>query len=162
MDISKLHNGVRSCPIERIKDFMPEVQHIIDTFPHKNKGDWYCDIKVHMLKKGMFPCIPNWHYDLVPRDEKGKQDFSKVDTKNKMYFWQSGGDAGEWEDGRKIKMKFWNEFSQMDLHRGVPATDNYWRLFIRIFPKKLLRREKKDDEILTKQIQVYIPTDFNW
>ncbi len=36
-------------------------------------GDALIDSRVHMLMPGMYPCIPGWHHDDVPRERSDKQ-----------------------------------------------------------------------------------------
>jgi len=35
--------------------------------------DWIIDSRVHMLKRGWFPCMPGWHHDDIPLDPKTNQ-----------------------------------------------------------------------------------------
>lgn len=39
----------------------------------KNRKFWTIDTRVHMLMEGMYPCIPGWHHDDVPRTRSDKQ-----------------------------------------------------------------------------------------
>ena len=43
-----------------------------------------------MLMPNQWPCIPNWHYDNVPRDQDGNQRFDLVDESKVMLMWVSG------------------------------------------------------------------------
>lgn len=159
-DIQKMPNGIIGCPISRVDEFMPEISHIINTFPYD--GEWNVDAKVHMLMPGMFPCIPNWHYDFVPRDENKNQNFSKIDTNQKIYLWLSNAPITEFRDGRILKIQEWNEITQKDEHRGVASKEHIWRLFIRVYPATL-KKAKPDERIKRRQIQTYLDAEkFTW
>lgn len=43
---------------------MPDLKPLFDSCPIK---DGVIDVKIHMLMPNQYPCIPNWHYDLVPQ-----------------------------------------------------------------------------------------------
>lgn len=127
----------------------------------QGRTDYTVDVKVHMLMPNQYPCIPNWHYDMVPRVD-GEQDFSKVDTSQRMYLWVSNPPLTEFADGRIIKPKEWIEFTQLDLHRGTVSTEHCWRMFIRIAPVELVPPAPKK-QWLRRHSQVYLdPNTFRW
>ena len=163
MKLENQHNGVKKCSYEDMIRLMPDVKQIIDTFPY-NPRDFTWDVKVHMLMPHQFPCIPNWHYDCVPRDHEGQQDFSKVNTDHKMYLWLSGGPFTEFKVGDKtlfIKPKTWFEFTQMDEHRGTVSEEFTWRCFIRATDKRILA--PKPQGALRRHSQVYLDSEkFMW
>lgn len=42
-------------------------------------NDWIIDSKVCMLMPGMYPCIPGWHHDDIPRDRAdGQPDYDNM------------------------------------------------------------------------------------
>lgn len=49
----------------------PLTAEFIDALPWT--GDILIDSRVHMLMPGMFPCIPGWHHDDVPRERSDGQ-----------------------------------------------------------------------------------------
>lgn len=45
---------------------MPDLHEVLNTFPDEpTVFTW--DVKIHMLMPNQYPCIPNWHFDNVPR-----------------------------------------------------------------------------------------------
>src|ERR1043165_6671364 len=87
IDWSKQHCGVRQAHYKDVIRLMPDLEELIGSFPD-DPENFAFDVKVHMLMPGQFPCIPNWHYDLVPR-ENGVQRFDLCDPKLPMYPWVS-------------------------------------------------------------------------
>lgn len=159
--IEKMHNGLIKCPIARIETLMPELWPIIQEAPLPHR-DYVADIKVHMLMPGMYPCIPNWHYDLIPRDKNKNQIWSDVDPSAKMFLWLSGPPFTEFRDGRKVEAQKWIEFTQLDEHRGTPATSFCWRVFIRLAPRSIYE-PNKGDKVLRRHSQVYLDAqNFKW
>ena len=72
---SEQHCGVHQASFDQLCELMPDLESmIILTFPEKT-CDFTWDVKVHMLMPGQYPCIPNWHFDNVPR-VNNQQDFS--------------------------------------------------------------------------------------
>jgi hypothetical protein len=62
----------RPCGLHRAKlteasELIPELSDLFDSVPVGDPENWEIDIKLHMLTKGQFPCIPNWHCDNVPQ-----------------------------------------------------------------------------------------------
>ena len=118
-----------------------------------------------MLMPGQWPCIPNWHFDLVPR-VKGKQDFSLIDPSKRMHLWLSGPPLTEFRSERgeirQVEPRKWFTFTQMDEHRGVMATDHTWRVFIRVAPVELLPVAPQQSWI-RRHSQVYLDAEtFKW
>lgn len=58
---------------------------LIDVLNELPAGEYIVDTRVHMLKPGWYPCIPGWHFDEVPRNEKGELDFDEVDPSVEHY-----------------------------------------------------------------------------
>lgn len=138
------------------------LRNILDTCPVW-KPDMYCvDVKIHMLMPNQFPCIPNWHYDMVPRDSEGKQDFSKVRGQDKMFLWLSNPPYTQFEDGREIISQEWVEFTQKDRHRGTMCEEHIWRMFIRVAPKLVVPPAPKEQWV-RRHSQVYLDSEnFTW
>lgn len=63
------------------------------------------DTKVHMLKPGWYPCIPDWHCDFVQRDDNGTliPDPEK-DAETRHFIMVSGTPATQFIRQRKIKL----------------------------------------------------------
>jgi hypothetical protein len=156
-------NGVHKATYNELCELMPDLRKIKDTFPD-NVEDFYWDVKVHMLMPNQFPCIPNWHYDNIPR-HKGKQDFDKCDYTKPMYLWLSGTPLTEFEFNTteyKIEPKKWFKFNQGSKHRGTISKDFTWRGFIRATHKDLMIRSE-DHNPLRRHSQVYLDSEnFTW
>lgn len=160
MILQDQHCGVIKSSYEDMIDLMPDIKDIVSTFPH-NPKDYTWDVKVHMLMPNQYPCIPNWHYDCVPRDVDLNQDFDKVNTDHKMFLYISNAPLTEFKEGGFIKAKEWTEFTQLDLHRGTMSTEFIWRCFIRATDKRIC--QPKDRNPLRKHCQVYLDTNaFKW
>lgn len=161
--IKTLGCGVHHGSMLDLIEFLPEqyIIPILEKFPKKDAiHSFTFDVKVHMLMPGQYPCIPNWHYDLVPRDENKKQLMDKRDPNHKLYLWLSGPPFTEFRDGRKVEPQMWTEFTQFDEHRGTPATEHCWRLFIRAAPTELLPIELNSER---RHSQVYLDANnFTW
>lgn len=166
IDWSKQHNGVRKATIQQTLALMPDLKEVVKTFPEE-VNDFYWDVKVHMLMPNQFPCIPNWHFDNVPRIN-GKQDFSKIDESKPMYLWVSNPPLTLFRDETGIESVItpqkWYRFTQKDEHKGVMATDFCWRGFIRATHKKLTSKNpSKDHDPLRRHSQVYLDaSNFIW
>lgn len=160
--ISKLHNGLMACSINEAKHLMPEVVPVLKTCP-KIKG-YLFDVKVHMLKPGMRPCIGGWHCDFVPRDENGTLQPQLVpENPLPMYLLISGEPLAEFEDHRlKLEPWEWLEFNQRDSHRGHKAEVDTWRLFVRAAPIGLFPSHALGASGIRRHSQVYLTDDFNW
>ena len=134
-DWSKMDCGLFHVPFFEAERINPEISDIlwalsgsVDDF---KPDQWIIDLKIHMLMPNQYPCITNWHYDFIPRNDDNEQDFSKICPGEKMYLWLSGPPLTEFEDGRKVKPCSWIEFEQMDLHRGTKSEEFCWRAFFR-------------------------------
>ena len=130
MDVnwSQQHCGVRKAPISTVKELMPDLIPLLETFP-EDPAAFTWDVKVHLLMPMQFPCIPNWHHDCVPTvDGVPQLDLAKPDLP--IYLWVSGLPVPEFEEGF-VRPRVWHKFNQMDRHRGVAATAHCWRGFIR-------------------------------
>jgi hypothetical protein len=161
MDWTKQHNGVIQCNYETLMNLMPDVIEIINTFPD-NPNDFTWDVKVHMLMPNQYPCIPNWHFDNVPR-VNGKQDFNLIKPELPMYLYISNEPLTEFRDKDKswfIKPATWTRFTQLDEHRGTMSDKFIWRGFIRATHKDIL---KPIANSIRRHSQVYLdPNTFKW
>jgi len=163
-DISKQHNGLFHVPAVFAADMMPILRDPMLEFLEYcgNLRDYTCDVKVHMLMPNQYPCIPNWHYDMVPRGDDGKQDFSRIDPKASLWLWLSGPPLTTFED-RIVSPRTWTKFTQRDLHRGQVSTEHTWRLFIRLCPSSILAPEQDRSKWVRRHSQVYLDANnFTW
>lgn len=158
IDWSAQHCGVHQATIGIVRELMPDLAELLDTFPDMaERFTW--DVKVHMLMPRQYPCIPNWHRDYVPR-EGGRQRFDLIDPKVGMYFWISGPPLTQFRDGYAAAGE-WHRFTQMDEHRGTAAADFCWRGFIRAIPREL--QPPKASGHLRRHTQVYLDAEtFQW
>lgn len=156
------HCGVHQASFAQLCELMPDtVSMILSTFP-EDPDDFTWDIKVHMLMPGQFPCIPNWHYDNVPRINN-VQDFDKVKLDKPMYLWISGEPLTEFREGGKISPEAWVKFTQKDEHRGTQSKDFTWRGFIRATHKDIMPANKAGTNPLRRHSQVYLDSsNFAW
>jgi hypothetical protein len=154
--------GLFHAPVYSVKEWDIDTYNIIMSLETVLEKDQYSvDIKVHMLMPGQFPCIPGWHCDNVPR-VGGQQDWSKVDTKHKMYCWVSNGPFTEFEEGGKINAQGWREFTQLEPHRGTVSEEHIWRMFIRLSPAEILPIAPKEQWV-RRHCQVYLDAEtFKW
>lgn len=165
IDWTKTHCGVFCCPWEIAKTLQPELRGPLEDLVaadilEMDPWDYVVDSKIHMLMPNQYPCIPNWHYDHVPRGPDGTQDFSRCNG-NKMYLWVSGPPLTEFEDGF-IPARTWVEFTQRDVHRGTKSAEHCWRAFIRVAPTTILK-PRASNEWLRRHSQVYLNADdFTW
>lgn len=165
MKIEKMHNGLHRCPIMEAANLMPEIREVLmGLSPQKPISEYVIDVKVHMLMPNQYPCIPNWHYDNVPRGDDNKQDFSQI-TRDAMYLWVSNAPLTEFntEVGVcEIRPEYWYEFYQTDQHRGTAAKDFCWRLLIRACPMTILQ-PNPPDKWIRRHSQVYLDSaNFTW
>ena len=155
-------------------------------------SEWEMDLKIHMLMKDQYPCIPNWHCDNVPRTEEGtRYDLIEEDSKP-MYLWLSDSPttefldrdfdaksfippshgelskwismAREWNKVRTIKAptKTWISMGQATPHRGTQAQKNGWRVFVRLTHKSITPVRPVNNYI-RRHCQVYLnPETFSW
>lgn len=159
-DFSKMHCGVHQAPYDKVIELMPELKDIMETFVDK-KDDFTFDVKIHMLMPNQFPCIPNWHTDFIPRIG-GLQRFDLVNRENPppMYMWLSGGPLTQFKHGY-VKSQEWVRFTQLDEHRGIPASEFTWRCFIRATHFTICPPKKSD--WLRKHSQVYLNAEtYQW
>lgn len=158
LNLSLLTCGVWHATFERAKHLMPDVAPILDSCPVQTGT---LDIKVHMLMPGQYPCIPGWHFDFVPR-VNGKPDLSLRDPSQEMYLYLSGNPLPEFRDGRKVEPCQWVKFTQFDEHKGNPATEHGWRLFVRVVPETLCKPAKPGKDV-RRHTQVYLDAaNFSW
>jgi len=89
------HCGLFRAPLHLAAGLMPEMAELIASVPVQDPSQYELDIKVHMLMPGQFPCIPNWHTDMVVRDESGLR-FDLIDPEAPpMLLWISDGPETE-------------------------------------------------------------------
>lgn len=171
--------GLFHCPLDWARLLLP---HSVpwDTLPHEVRekehavipsSRYVVDVKVHKLMPEQWPCIPNWHYDFIPRDpDTLQEDFSKVDPSAVMWMWLSGGPYTEFRDGREVPAHTWIPFTQKDEHRGTPAQYHSWRTFVRLTPIHLMRAglpgeiiPAPPDQWVRRHAQVYLDAEkYRW
>jgi len=162
-EIKAMHNGLISCPLNQVRDWMPEISPILNYAPLDDMETYYVDAKVHMLMPNQYPCIPNWHGDMIPRDSDGNLMPEKCDLDKKLFLWLSGAPLTEFKDGREIVAGQWTTFNQLDIPRGVKSEDFQWRLFIRIAPASLVTNKRSGRDCLRRHSQVYLDANnFTW
>jgi hypothetical protein len=158
IDWSKQHNGVHQAPIEALRDLMPDLRELLDTFPD-NAQDFTWDVKVHMLMPRQYPCIPNWHVDSIPR-VNGVQRFDLAKPDLPMYLWVSNGPLTQFQHGY-VEPRVWHRFTQLDQHRGTAASEFCWRGFVRACHKGI--QSPKGGDYLRRHTQVYLDAEtFQW
>lgn len=96
-DLSVGYNGLFRASFKEAMEIMPALSELFKSIPVDNIDDYEIDIKVHMLMKNQYPCIPNWHCDNVPRDFKtGHTDYPAAEQTilqnidKPMFLWVSG------------------------------------------------------------------------
>ena len=162
IDWTKQHCGVHQGSCHEVLHLMPDLGELMLTFEPEtgySPYDFIWDIKVHMLMPNQYPCIPNWHYDNVPRDVNNKQDFEKLRPDLPMFLWLSGPPLTEFRKGNtvtKIPEQTWIHFTQEDEHRGKISTKFTWRCFIRATHKDILNNYDPDRDKLRRHCQVYL------
>ncbi len=158
IDWSKQHCGVHQAPIEQVINLMPDLRHLMETFPD-DLGNFTFDVKVHMLMPRQYPCIPNWHTDNIPR-VNGIQRFDLIQVDKPMYIWLSGAPLTQFKHGY-LSPRVWHRFTQLDEHRGTAASEFCWRGFIRATHKDIT--PPKDSNWLRRHCQVYLDEEtFQW
>lgn len=164
IDWTKQHCGVHQADFLDLILHMPDLKGLIQTFPD-NPEDFIWDVKVHMLMPGQYPCIPNWHYDNVPR-VNNVQDFKQIKPDAPMYMWVSGAPLTEFRKGDErwfAKEKTWIKFSQCDEHRGCLSYNFCWRAFIRATHRDIAPAIRKGESSLRRHSQVYLDaSNFKW
>tara|TARA_R110000824_G_scaffold323391_1_gene510308 strand:+ start:60 stop:554 length:495 start_codon:yes stop_codon:yes gene_type:complete len=159
---TKQHNGVHRASWEQLEASMPEVAaQIANTFPaDRHKFTW--DVKVHMLMPNQYPCIPNWHFDNIPR-LNNKQDWDKARLDLPMYLWLSGEPTTEFRNTGRIDVCKWVRFTQKDEHRGTMSEDFQWRGFIRATHNGILAANPSGSDVTRRHSQVYLDSsNFSW
>lgn len=158
LDISKQHCGVHHSTYETMLELMPDIKDIINTFPDDPRYFTW-DVKVHMLMPRQYPCIPNWHYDNVPRIG-GVQRFDRCDYTKPMYLWLSNAPLTQFRHGY-VEPETWVRFTQQDEHRGTASGGFCWRMFIRATHIDILKPKYEDN--LRRHCQVYLDADtYQW
>lgn len=162
IDWTAQHCGVHQATFEELVEHMPDIVGMIAlTFPER-VDDFIWDVKVHMLMPNQYPCIPNWHFDNVPR-VNNKQDFDQVKPDAPMYLWISGAPLTEFRNGGLITPKAWHRFTQKDEHRGTMSDDFQWRGFIRATHKSIAPSNRRNSNPLRRHSQVYLDaSNFSW
>lgn len=161
--IMSMHCGVYQTSYEVTSKLMPEVKHIIDfavPYLQYDIDKYIIDVKVHMLMPKQYPCIPNWHFDFIPRGKKGQKLKNKIKPTEMMYLYISGDPLPEWEGFNQQKGR-WASFTQTDIHRGTISYDHQWRLFIRLVPRTIYNPGILGG--LRRHTQVYLDANsFEW
>lgn len=164
IDWAKQHCGVHQGSIEQVVELMPDLIPLVHTFP-ENAFDFVWDVKVHMLMPGQFPCVPNWHYDNVPR-VNNKQQYDLLRPDKPMYIWLSNAPLTEFRKGEKswfVEPRKWVRFTQQDEHRGTCSTEFCWRGFVRATHKDILVNHKFNYDPHRRHCQVYLDAqNFTW
>lgn len=96
--LSAGHCGLYRAPLHLAAGLMPEMRELIESVPRIPRHQWdqyEIDIKVHMLMAGQYPCIPNWHTDMVPRGPDGLRFDLIKERVPEMLLWISDGPETE-------------------------------------------------------------------
>lgn len=162
---SEQHCGIHQGLFPDIQKNMADVAELIlETFPD-DVSDFIWDIKVHMLMPGQFPCIPNWHYDNVPR-VNNEQDFRLIQPDKPMWLWVSNEPLTEFRKNGEtwfLKPKTWTKFTQEDEHRGTRSEIFTWRGFIRATHKDIAPANRRGTNAIRRHTQVYLDaSNFAW
>lgn len=183
------HCGLFRAPLHLAAGLMPEMRELIESAPVPDPASYELDIKVHMLMPGQFPCIPNWHTDMVPRDETGLR-FDMIDPWTPaMLLWISDGPETEFlarpmelldtpgshqEIARTIlsygaelhsqlvQPNVWWSMDQQTPHRGTMAKRHSWRVFARVTHRSIAP-QRPVHSVLRRHAQVYLDAaTFGW
>lgn len=164
IDWAKQHCGVHQAEFYEMNEAMPDLLPLLKTFPDE-LIDYIWDVKVHMLMPGQYPCIPNWHYDNIPR-VNNVQDFNLINTDAPMWLWVSGAPLTEFrKDGKSwfVEPETWTRFTQCDEHRGGMSDSFCWRAFIRATHKSIAPQRPRGRDYLRRHSQVYLDVNnFSW
>jgi hypothetical protein len=97
--LSTDHCGLFRAPLHLAASLMPSMADLIASAPIdvSQREEWEVDIKVHMLMKDQYPCIPNWHCDNVPR----------ADNATRYDLIGEHGGAFDWATNRTYPMYLW-------------------------------------------------------
>ena len=159
------HPGVHQASWQQLQDLMPDVALLVAKTFVDDPAYFTWDVKVHMLMPGQYPCIPNWHYDNVPR-VNNVQDWDRVNLDKPMYLYLSGHPLTEFRKGDSIwtvPAGEWYRFTQEDEHRGTVSETFTWRGFIRATHKDILPANKAGSNPLRRHTQVYLDAaNFKW
>lgn len=142
-------------------------------------GDCLIDTRSHILKRGMYPCIPNWHLDYIARGRDGRLRLDDPSNAQMFHIIAFIGpaptevavepvavsDIGSWSeldvDGptthvaeRRLHRLEWNT-----AHRGTMAGEAGKRLFMRA---SFGVEGKMPANELRKQVQVYVEGGYGW
>lgn len=164
IDWTQQHCGVHQATVLELIELMPDLKELVVDFEEVTgelAQDFVWDVKVHMLMPSQYPCIPNWHYDNVPR-VNNVQDFDLIQKDKPMYLWLSGAPLTEFKD-KTVEPKTWTRFTQLDQHRGTMSTDFQWRGFVRATHKDIMPIKKVGRNPLRRHSQVYLDAEnFSW
>lgn len=186
VDLSNLPCGLFRAPLEQAEQLLPELKELYDSVPVTNPKEWEIDVKIHMLMKDQYPCIPNWHCDYVPRVD-GKLRYDLVDLTNPpMYLWVSDEPTTEFIDANysveglkdhgdiakiineygigtvKIPSQTWISMNQLTAHRGTKAQRYGWRIFARLVHNSMVP-QRPLNSFIRRHCQVYLDAEtFTW
>lgn len=111
---------------------------------HLPVGRWIIDSKVTMLMPGMYPCIPGWHHDDVPRTRSdGQPNYTSASWDSASHVATVVGDASL------------TEFVSEPITLRVPRVG---RTIYREWDKQLRRRPPKSAQISSGDI-IYFETE---
>lgn len=183
--IESLGCGLFRCPLPKAYELMPELAALYASAPVENPDEWELDLKIHMLMKDQYPCIPNWHCDNVPRDGEGVRYDRISRTAPRMLLWVSHGPLTEFlartlvtaeppkghrelaeaikgEPVQAIEPEAWTSMDQRTPHRGTQALEDGWRIFARLTHKSITPVRPVLSHI-RRHCQVYLDaTSFEW
>ena len=197
VNLSDQYCGLFRCPLAEAYKLLPDLSDLFNDAngmlinEGHNPYEWEMDLKIHMLMKDQYPCIPNWHCDNVPRVEgKTKYNAIKEDTPP-MYLWLSDNPTIEflstgWNcknitpkshdvlakiiesqrcNGLMVKSapaQTWISMDQQTPHRGTQAQENTWRVFVRLTHNSITPVRPVNNYI-RRHCQVYLnPETFSW
>lgn len=152
--------GIRNANVVALLQYEPRLLPILKTFPDMlNINSYKFDMKVHMLMPNQWPCIPNWHRDLVPRDKNNNLLEDKITPQYPLYLWVSNEPFTVFKEGGEIKPRTWVKFTQNDYHRGEASTKHIWRLFLRASHEHI----NNNKMYIPRHTQVYLDSkNFTW
>lgn len=182
--------GLFRAPLHLAGALMPSMAELIASAPVEKPEDYELDIKVHMLMPGQYPCIPNWHTDMVPRDDSGLRFDLVEEGIEPMLLWISDGPETEFlarslvmpaRPGshqeiarflrdhealmtRPLQPNVWTAMGQNTPHRGTQAKRHGWRVFARITHHSIApQRARIAHSVIRRHAQVYLDAaDFGW
>lgn len=195
INLSDQYCGLFRCPLEKAYDLLPDLNQLFTDAmmmlaqEGHDYTEWEMDLKIHMLMKDQYPCIPNWHCDNVPR-VRGKTRYDLIDDSvSPMYLLLSDSPTTEFLSEHVIigeppkglthgslkgiidKYKLptvkapamtWISMNQRTPHRGTVAKENGWRVFVRLTHNSITPIRPVTDYI-RRHCQVYLnPNTFEW